>query len=30
MAKAYKSEALAVVHESMADLHKKGAIDSKT
>jgi hypothetical protein len=30
MAKAYKSEALAAVHESMADLHKKGAIDSKT
>ena len=30
MAKAYKSEALAAVHESMADLHKIGAIDSKT
>lgn len=30
MAKAYKSEALAAVHESMADLHKIGAIDNKT
>jgi putative transcriptional regulator len=30
MAKAYKSEALAAVHESMADLNKIGAIDSKT
>ena len=30
MAKAYKSEALAAVHESMADLHKFGRIDGKT
>lgn len=30
MAKAYKSEALAAVHESMADLHKIGMLDSKT
>jgi putative transcriptional regulator len=30
MAKAYKSEALAAVHESMTDIHKIGAIDSKT
>jgi putative transcriptional regulator len=30
MAKAYKSEALAAVHESMADLHKIGAINNKT
>jgi putative transcriptional regulator len=30
MEKAYKSEALAAVHESMAELHKIGAIDNKT
>ena len=30
MAKAYKSEALAAIHESMADLHKIGMLDSKT
>jgi len=30
MAKAYKSEAMAAIHESMADLHKIGAIDNKT
>ena len=30
MAKAYKSEAFAALHESMSDLHKVGAIDSKT
>src|ERR1035438_3397171 len=30
MAKAYKSEAFAALHESMADLHRVGAIDSKT
>jgi putative transcriptional regulator len=30
MAKAYKSKALAAVHESMADLHKIGMLDSKT
>ena len=30
MAKAYKSEALAAVHESMADLHKIGKIDART
>jgi len=30
MAKAYKSEALAAVHEGMADLHKIGMLDSKT
>jgi putative transcriptional regulator len=30
MAKTYKSKALAAVHESMGDLHKIGAIDSKT
>lgn len=30
MAKTYKSEALAAVHESMADLHKAGMLDSKT
>ncbi|HEX4031562.1 MAG TPA: DNA-binding transcriptional regulator [Terracidiphilus sp.] len=30
MAKAYKSEALAAVHESMADLHKIGMLDAKT
>jgi len=30
MAKTYKSEALAALHESMSDLHQAGAIDSKT
>ena len=30
MAKAYKSEALAAVHESMADLHKIDMLDAKT
>lgn len=30
MAKAYKSEALAALHESMSDLRQTGAIDSKT
>ena len=30
MAKAYKSEAFAALHESMSDLHQVGAIDSKT
>lgn len=30
MAKGYKSKALASVHESMADLHKIGMLDSKT
>ena len=30
MAKAYKSEALAAMHESMADLHKIGMLDAKT
>jgi putative transcriptional regulator len=30
MAKAYKSAAMAAIHESMVDLHKIGAIDSKT
>lgn len=30
MAKAYKSEALAAVHESMADLHKIGLLDAQT
>jgi putative transcriptional regulator len=30
MAKAYKSEALAAVHEGMADLHKIGILDGKT
>jgi putative transcriptional regulator len=30
VAKAYKSEALAAVHESMADLHKIGMLDTKT
>jgi putative transcriptional regulator len=30
MAKAYKSEAFAALHESMSDLHQIGAIDSKT
>ncbi len=30
MAKAYKSEALAAVHESMADLQKIGLLSSKT
>jgi putative transcriptional regulator len=30
MAKAYKSEALAAVHESMADLHRIGMLDAKT
>jgi putative transcriptional regulator len=30
MAKSYKSEALAAIHESMADLHKIGKLDSKT
>lgn len=30
MAKAYKSEALAAVHESMAHLRKIGMLDSKT
>lgn len=30
MAKAYKSEALAALHESMADLHKIGMLDTKT
>ena len=30
MAKAYKSEAMAAIHESMADLHKIGAIDNRT
>ncbi|HUY95168.1 MAG TPA: DNA-binding transcriptional regulator [Terracidiphilus sp.] len=30
MARAYKSEAMAAIHESMADLHKIGAIDNKT
>jgi hypothetical protein len=28
MAKAYKSEAFAALHESMSDLHKAGAIDT--
>jgi len=30
VAKAYKSEAFAALHESMSDLHQAGAIDSKT
>jgi putative transcriptional regulator len=30
MAKTYKSEALAALHESMSDLHQAGAIDNKT
>ncbi len=30
MAKAYKSEAFAALHESMSDLHQVGAIDSRT
>jgi putative transcriptional regulator len=30
MARAYKSEALAALHESMSDLRQVGAIDSKT
>ena len=30
MARAYKSEALAAVHESMSDLRKIGMIDAKT
>lgn len=30
MARAYKSQALAAVHESMADLHKIGMLDNKT
>jgi len=30
MAKAYRSAALAALHESMSDLHRVGAIDSKT
>ena len=30
MAKAYKSEAFAALHESMSDLHEVGAINSKT
>jgi len=30
VAKAYKSEALAAMHESMADLHKIGMLDAKT
>ena len=30
MAKAYKSEALAALQESMSDLHEAGAIDSTT
>jgi len=30
MARAYKSEALAAVHESMVDLHKIGMLDGKT
>ena len=30
MAKTYKSEAFAALHESMSDLHQAGAIDSKT
>jgi len=30
MARAYKSESLAAVHESMADLHKIGMLDTKT
>lgn len=30
MAKKFKSEALAAVHESMADLHKIGMLDAKT
>ncbi len=30
MAKAYKSEALAAVHESMLDLYAVGALDTKT
>jgi putative transcriptional regulator len=30
MTKAYKSAAMAAIHESMADLHKIGAIDGKT
>jgi putative transcriptional regulator len=30
MAKTYKSEAFAALHESMSDLHQVGAIDSKT
>jgi DNA-binding transcriptional regulator YiaG len=29
MAKTYKSEALAALHESMSDLHQVSAIDSK-
>jgi len=28
--RAYKSAALAAIHENMADLHEAGAIDSKT
>jgi putative transcriptional regulator len=30
MAKAYKSEAFAALHESMSDLHRVGALDSQT
>jgi len=30
MAKTYKSEAFAALHESMSGLHQVGAIDSKT
>ncbi len=30
MAKVYRSEALAAIHESMEDLHEVGAIDKKT
>ena len=30
MAKAYKSEALAALHENMSDLYQAGAIDKKT
>jgi putative transcriptional regulator len=30
VARTYKSEALAAVHESMADLHKIGMLDAKT
>ena len=30
MAKTYKSEVMATLHESMADLHEIGAIDNRT
>jgi len=30
MAKTYKSDVMATLHESMADLHEIGAIDNRT